>query len=215
MLYYLYVFLLGLSFVMSLYLKQHDKSFIWFKITLGIYAISEAVVLLIYRHFDKPLFFVYHITIPLTTVLICLFFKGQFKEVIIKKLSVILAGIFAITSLTLSYYSSFDRYPGMQINLMGFLIVGLSLYTLFTLDPIQGVSIFRHPMAWISLGFTVFYTGVFFFNGVYNKLRITDKKIASILHAALNHGPNCFMYLSFCIALYWSHRLYKEKAVEL
>ncbi len=111
-------------------------------------------------------------------------------------------------SLTFFFYKLTD-FPGLQMNLLGFLLISISLYVLLTLEPIYDIPIYKHPVAWICIGIIVFYTGTFFLNGIYNYLVETKSKSRILIHTIINNGLNCFMYSCFIVGLTCSHLLKK------
>jgi hypothetical protein len=128
----------------------------------------------------------------------------------VKKIISWAAVIYSAGSLILTFfYDQLGDFPEDSITILGVLLIGISLYFLFNLEPIPQVGLYQHPMAWICISLILFYSGHFFLNGIFHFLTENPAPDFLLIHASLSKSLNCLMYFFFLIALLFSHRLKK------
>lgn len=208
--YNVYLFLLLTAAVMAVALRHYHLSVRWFAAALWLLVLSETLYL-IFTKFELKANYIYHVNIPIYLVLMYLFFRQHIKEPIIKRILLITVVAFVVlaTGLSIFFYKS-SSFPGIQLNFMGVILIGTCLYVLLTLNPIENIAIYKHPMAWISIGYIVFFSATFFLNGIFNKLGETGSAHRAFFHTVINTLSNCIMYSCFIIGLYFSNRLTKR-----
>ena len=114
-------------------------------------------------------------------------------------LSVIL---FVPVSLLISYvFYHFKTLPGLNIDLEGILLSGLSVYLLFNLDIRLDYPIALIPDLWILIGTFTFFGGTFFYNGIYTNLLRMHQEQALTLFSIINKPLNIILYVSINIGL--------------
>lgn len=210
MLFYIYLALLALSTFSAVFTRQYSSTFKWFRLALVLLLVSELIIALLRKSipFIGPL--IYQINIPLYLIFIYLFLRDHIQEFIIKQFLLITVVAYCVMCLSLSvFFYTVNDFPGIQLNVMGVIIIGMCLYILLTLDPIGNIPIYKHPMAWICLGYVVFFSATFFLNGIYNHLVETNSPLRSKIHLYINTISNCFMYSCFIVGLYLSNALTK------
>jgi hypothetical protein len=212
--YIVYLILFTVASGLALFLKHYHPSFKWFGFALLFLLFTELTAgyfIRINPETGFPPYLVYHINIPLFLILIYNFFKNFIQEPIIKKVLFVLisANTLLAISLTIFFYKIND-FPGIQLNSMGIIMIGMNLYVLLTLEPIARVPIFKHPMAWICLGYIVFFTATFFLNGIYNKLVESSSPYRSFMHLVINRYSNIFLYSCIIIGLLLSNRITRQ-----
>lgn len=208
MLFNIYISLLTAATLSAFLFKHYNPSYRWFGIALALLLFSELLILLVRERipFVGPM--VYHFNIPIYLVLVSIFFRSHIHELIVRQFLLITLVAYSIMSLTLSvFFYSLSDFPGIQLNVMGIIIIGLCLYVLLTLRPINNIPIYKHPMAWICLGYIVFFSATFFLNGIYNRLVEIDSPLRAKIHLYINTIANCFMYSCFIIGLCFSNFL--------
>ena len=206
----IYYLVVAICFIASLIAYKYNRSFKVLPWLMGTSVIVEAMAAVLTFIYGINPFWLYHIYLLVYSGLMTYFFYHLISEPSIKKILVITFFIYIIISLylTLFFYSLTD-FPGLSMNLLGFLLISCSVYVIFTLEPVNNIPLYKHPVAWICIGIIVFYTGTFFLNGIYNYLILSKSKNRVIIHSIINNGLNCFMYLSFIMGLVCSHRLKK------
>jgi hypothetical protein len=203
-----YLILLGISFLLTIILPQYHKGFVWLKWLLGVSFITDVGADIASRVYGLKIFALYHITVPIYFILMALFLRSHITERIIRQTIIVSLAIFLVISISLSvFFYKIDDYPGIQINLMGILLISINLYVLLTLSPIPNTPIFRHPMLWICTGMIFFFSSIFFLNGVYNKLIEHKNPARGTLHKILNNAPNCIMYGCFVVGVVCSYKI--------
>jgi len=210
---YIYYTLLVTSFIVSLLVYRYNKSLTIFSWVLADDVMSDIVAFIMALGFKVNHFIIYHINLPISYALTAYFFYNIINEPTLKKVIIYSVFFYAIVSAGLSiFFYSMKDFPGLQFNLYGFFLILMSAYVLLTLQPIHNIPMYKHPLAWICIGMIVFYTGIFFLNGIYNYLIKTKHEHVVLLHQIINNGLNCLMYIAFTIGLICSHKLKKYAA---
>jgi hypothetical protein len=178
---------------------------------LGSAVLSEAVALTFGIAYNRPPFGIYHFHIPLDYVLQGIFFTRICQDKIFTRLVRISMPLFVIGSLVNAFIiTSLETFPGLIMNAESVLLILMSGYVLLTLDPVQGLPIYRLPMFWICIGYIVFCGGTFFFHGLYNYMLAVGHPLTRFAQRLINNGLNIFMYVCIIIGLLYSHKLYKS-----
>lgn len=188
---------------------MRDKSMRLFPYLLLTSLFAELLVIYIYFILNKKngeYFIIYHIYIPIDYLFLGLFFYYAFEKQRIKKVISISIPTFMLISIYLSInIIGFRKYPGLNLNIEGCLLILLSIYRLFTLEPNTNISISKHPVFWICTGLLIYNLGGFIFNGYYNFLIETMSPLAKELNYILNKSFNIILYISFSIAFICSN----------
>jgi hypothetical protein len=212
--YFVYLIIFLVTTGMALFLKHYYASIKWFGYTLLFLLLTELVTgyfTRVNRDAGFPAYLIYHVTIPVFLILVYIFFKNFIQEPVIRKIVLALIVINTILSIFLTiYFYNFKGFPGIQLNTMGAIMIGMSLYILLTLEPIPRVPIYKHPLAWICLGYIVFFAATFFLNGIYNKLVEDSSPYRSLVHLIFNRYANVFLYSCFIIGLWFSNQLTRK-----
>lgn len=197
-------------FLVSLFVHKYNKSLRIFPWLMGLTVVVEATTGILSYGYNINPYWVYHFVLPLLDSLAAYFFYLNIEDKIIKKTLVVVVAAYVLTSLALTFFFyQLTDFPGLSSNLAGIIMIGSSLYVLLTLNPIFNIPIYKHPLAWICMGFIVFNTGTFFLNGIYNYLVQSKSDARILIHQIINQGLNCFMYASYMVGLICSHRLKK------
>jgi len=198
----LYLGLLFLSFILSFKSLKYDKSMRIFPLLLFLSLTTEAIVYLMFFALEKkPQFYViYHIYILIEYSLLCYFFQLNTKNSSLRKIIKYSIPLFIITSTAISIFTGYYIYPGHNLNLAGFLIIIWTTITLFNIEPQENLSLFHLPLFWISIGVLTYYSGSFFFNGVYQYFIENNSELAKGLNGWINKGLNYVLYTCFSIA---------------
>lgn len=213
----IYLSLLTLSSLLSIWLCDYRTSMKVFPIVLSISWITEVVVSISYYVFcvEQKFNVLYHIYIPIEYSLLAYFFSLSTKMPTLKKNILLSIPIYLMTSLILSVFIlSFYEFPGLNFNIEGILLILWSLIILFNLQPIYEFSILKAPIFWICLGILIFHTGMFLFNGVFNYLFKLNSPLAKQLFQLVNKNLNFLLYICFSIAFVCSHQMKKYYSVQ-
>jgi hypothetical protein len=108
--------------------------------------------------------------------------------------------VLVFLSISDTYYH-FQDFPGINLNISGFLFFLMCTNLLFNLDEKDDTSVLKKPDVWIAFGLLIFYGGTFFYNGVYTKLLNMDQDKALFLFSLINKPLNIIFYLLINIGL--------------
>ncbi len=187
------------SFIVSLiaFIKGYKR----FGLLSLLFFITSAMELMVLYLIAKEINFtwLYHLYNVLEYPLLCLFLIGSVSSAAITKMIKISIPLFILTALSVSYfYYRFSGFPGLNINMEGFLLSIICVYILFNMDALETNSIFRNYNFWICAGILIFFGTTFFYNGIYTKIAIIDGKRALKLFSTINRPLNIILY-SFII----------------
>jgi hypothetical protein len=212
--YIVYVFIVFLSFLVSLFAYRYDSRLRFFPWILGSTVLVEILVGILSFGFLINPYWIYHFSAPALGSMMMYYFYLNIRDPLVKKILLTLMVLYVLASLALTFFFyEWTDFPGLPANAGGFILIGCGLFMLLTLEPIHDVPIYKHPIAWISFGVIIFYTGTFFLNGIYNYLVETKNENRLLIHRIINNGLNIIMYGSFTVAFLCSHRLRKFSRV--
>jgi hypothetical protein len=199
---FFYYGLIGLGIIQSfvaLY-QGHKRFFTILLVLLLTFTMEMAVKIAI----DNNLSFIwtYHVFTCLEYSLFALYLiqtppLQPYRKYILFSLPVIVSLFLSISY----FYYHFQDFPGININIEGFLLFIMCTVLLFRLDPAIESSIFSMPDVWLAFGLLAFYGGTFFYNGVYTKLVNMDEENARFLFHLINRPLNITLYTTINIGL--------------
>lgn len=163
--------------------------------------------------YDKhqPFVWAYHGFVVLEYSLLCLYYLQSIGVTYARFAVRLSMPLFFVLSLGLSYFFyGFVSFPGLNIDIEGFLLFLLFTHLLFNLRDPEETSIYSHPDFWMALGPMVFFGGTFLFNGVYTRLFQMDRSKALELFGIINRPLNIFLYGSLITGLLCSIRKTKS-----
>ena len=163
--------------------------------------ITSMVELLVLYLNDKNVDFtwLYHIYNVIEYALLSSFLVYSIASKRIVRLVKISIPFFVLLGLSLSYFKyQFTGFPGLNINIEGFLLSVICIYILFNLEVIQEGSIFSNYNFWICSGILIFFGTTFFYNGVFTKISSLSIEKAMLLFSTINRPLNIILY-SFII----------------
>lgn len=211
--YYIYLVLLGISFLLGLWCRKSDPSLNIMVWLLLFSVLAEAIVyVLAIQLAIKPEFFlVYHIYVPLEYLFLSYYFSRQIKlqhshQVFYALAIAVVAIDFYLSVISGNVFS----YPGRNLNVSGILIVFWSATALFNVRPEVNRSLFSFPVFWIGTGYLLYYSASFFHNFIYGILVKSQAELAEALNDIINKGANDVLYICISIAFICSHRLMKS-----
>ncbi len=140
---------------------------------------------------NKP----YYLYIPLEYCLLVLFYVANTQRVFLKNFLYISIVLYLTICLTLALvHPQFTTYPSLIYNVSCVLNTLWVTFLFFELVSIDDLPITDLPLFWIYTSFLIFYSGIFFFNGVYNYFLVTDSLLAKQLRNLINTGLNYVLY---------------------
>jgi len=207
----IYLTLLILCLLISLFTYKQSKSLKIFPLLLCLSLITEITVDFMYflLNYDNEYNIIYHIYIPLEYSFLSYFFYLNNSHQVKKYIEVSIPLFILASGLISGFVISITDFPGLNFNLAGTLLILWSVITLFSVQPTANVSITSLPVFWICIGILVFHTGIFFFNGVYEHIQQKNSLLAQQLHRLTIKSLNYIMYICFSIAFICSHRMKK------
>ncbi len=141
----------------------------------------------------------YHIYNVIEYTLFCSFLVYSIASKSIVRMVKISIPFFVLLGLSLSYFKyQFTGFPGLNINIEGFLLSIICVYILFTLEVIEEGSILSNYTFWICSGILIFFGTTFFYNGVFARISSLSVEKAMLLFSTINRPLNIIFY-SFII----------------
>lgn len=191
----IYNSLILIAFFISLIaFKEGYKRFGILSVLLLITSAMELIILYLIKK-DIDFTWLYHSYNLVEYSLLCLFLIGSIKSTAIVRAIKISIPLFIISGLSISYfYYRFTGFPGLNINIEGFLLSVICVYILFNLEVLPTGSIFRNYNFWICSGILIFFGTTFFYNGVYTKIGHLNGNRAVILFSIINRPLNIILY---------------------
>ncbi len=195
----LYNSLILVAFLLSLiaFIKGYKR----FGVLSALLFITSLVELCALYLIDKKTDFtwLYHIYNVIEYTLFSSFLAYSIASKRIVRLVKISIPFFVILGLSLSYFKyQFTGFPGLNINIEGFLLSVICVYILFNLEVIEEGSIFNNANFWICSGILIFFGTTFFYNGFYTKISSLSIEKAMLLFSIINRPLNIILY-SFII----------------
>ena len=142
---------------------------------------------------------IYHAFNAFEYMLFVFFLLFSVKDSRIQKVIKYSIPIFVIGGLSISLLLyNFSGFPGLNINIEGFLLFLICTYILFNLEINSRQNILGHSEFWICTGILIFFGCTFFYNGIYTNIFNLDKATALRLFGVLNKPLNIILY-SFII----------------
>ena len=176
--------------------------------------VSEIVVDILKYH-EKSYNFIYYFYLPFEFMLLLVLFFRENINKSNKRIELVLAVVYFILYLILIfYYYDFSQYPSIIYNVGSFLIIPLLIHSLFSLDQNGSIKITDLPNFWIFTGLLVLYSGVIFYNAVYNYLLQEKTELAKSLRLVINLNLNYIFYSTWSYAFICSIRL-KKSSIQL
>lgn len=206
--YILYFTCLGISWLLSIFLKKSEKGLFILPYLLS-FALFVEIVTRVLVHFGLSHIYIYHLYIPLEYCLWAIYFYHVIPSGLVRKIIKISTPVFVISSLILSVtIVSFKAFPNLQLNIEGILLIVLAVISIFTIQ-INHVTLFFRPVFWICVGVLVYYCATFSFVGVYNYILDYKSSLFESFKIYLLVIPNCFLYTCIAISFICSHRIKK------
>jgi hypothetical protein len=188
-----------------------EKGLSIFPALLGLGIVTEVCVHFLLAKNGLPYIIIYHVYIPLEYTLWMLYFRAVTQNKLIRTLQVYSIYLFVLLCLVLSIiYIPVDKFPNLQLNLEGILLIIWATSSIFTIEYYPNVNIFSRPVFWICVGVLIYYTGSFSFMGVYNYITANKAALGKVLKIYLLIIPNCILYTSLSIAFLCSQRIKKS-----
>lgn len=206
-----YILLLSAIILSLIAPKDHFRGLIYLRILLIVGFCSELSVDLInsnYKAVHAPPSPIHYFYIPFEYIMLSVFLKKYLKVKLVKTLINFSFIIYVLVALYFSifYYSFGKDYPGIIYNFgIGFLIIWSSLL-LFNLEFNKKVKLIQLPIFWICTAIIILYSGVFFYNGVYNYLVDARTELAYKLRRNINLNLNFIFYILLCYSFICSIR---------
>ncbi|MEN9571025.1 MAG: hypothetical protein RL172_2256 [Bacteroidota bacterium] len=194
---YIYLTFLTTAFIVSLFNYKNDKGLKLITILLLLSVITDFTALIFkIAHINNANHFVlYHLFTPVEFILIGRYYYVNAYKPVIKKVivsSVIMFFVFSI--IVSSFVIPITKYPSLN-NQVGYLLLTcISVLILFDLDPESNVPLHQKALFWIATGFTIYCTGIFFFNSLYNYLKDKNPNLAREKFNLINSIFNNTLY---------------------
>lgn len=205
----LYYLLLLICFVVSfLPNRKADKSMIIFPILLGLSIVVEGLAYLL--HVYKIQFnVIYHLYVPVEYALLAAYFYMNVRSLRIRKIIQYSIPVYFIISLAYSMIGSFQRHPGLQINMEGLLLIVWAIFSLFSIEAREGTKIHALPIFWICIGVLIYHSGIFTYTGIYNYIVEQKTALGGKLNIYILQISNYILYICWSIAFICSHQTKK------
>lgn len=141
--------------------------------------------------------FIYHFYIPIEYTLLSFFYAVNIRNRVLKSSIYISLALYLPVIIYISLQKiQLSEFPSFQFNITGLLLVIFSFLTIQTiLFNNYNIRIVKVPIFWFCTGVIFFYIGVFYFNGAYRYLLITNQQLAKSLNTVINGTFNIVFYL--------------------
>lgn len=200
--YFYYHLLIGIAFVLSItaFARGHKKFIILGVLLCFTLAVELAADILYKKKIDFT--WIYHLFNLVEYSLFCWFLSYSVWSKRVKQVVFMSIPVFLIIGFCISFWLySFSGFPGININIEGFLLSVLCIYILFTLEADTNLPIYANSDFWICLGILLFFGCTFFFNGIYTGLFNISKQHALEIFAIINKPMNIILYLFIIIGI--------------
>jgi hypothetical protein len=200
--FYIYHSLLLAAIVLSLIAYfRGAKNFGWLAAVLSVTLLIELVVELMTKR-QIPFGWIYHLFNIIEYCLFVVFLLSFVKNKIVYKSFGYSIPVYIMLALSIShFFYRFAGFPGININIEGFLLFVLCTYILFNLDVSGKETLWQLPVFWICTGVLIFFGCTFFYNGIYSNVINLDKATALRLFGVLNKPLNIALYGFILIGL--------------
>lgn len=205
----LYYLLLFTCFVISfLPNRKADKSMVIFPILLALSILVEGLAYL-FHIYTIQFNVIYHIYVPIEYALIAGYFYLNARNLRVKKVILYSIPAYFVLCMVYSTISSFQKHPGLQINLEGLLLISWAIFSLFSIEARVGNKIHALPIFWICIGVLIYHSGIFTYTGIYNYIVEQKTSLGGKLNIYILHISNYILYICWSIAFICSHQTKK------
>jgi hypothetical protein len=202
------VFLL-ISLILSVVCKKQEKGLEIFPVLLSISLVSE-IITEIFNRCGIQYQLVYHIYIPLEYCLWSFYFYQVNEKAIVRKIIMYAVPSFALFCLIISsFVLTTAKFPTIQLNMEGILLVFMTTYTIFTIQIRNNISIFSRPVFWVCVAVLVYYSSIASFMSMYNLISDSMVHLLNPFKLYFLIFPNYFLYTGLSIAFVCSQRIKK------
>ena len=209
---YIYYCFLVACFIISLFNYKNDKGLNLISLLLFLSVFTELLVEIFkYWHINKSNHYIlYHLFTPIEYCLVAGYYYCNIKNNLIKKIIVISIILFCIVSALISFnILPTGNYPSLNNQINYVLIIGFSIITLLQINPNTEEKLLFKAVFWIALGFTIYCTGIFFFNSLYNYLNQKNPLVAKGTFNLINSIFNDILYTLISIGFICSRKIKK------
>lgn len=209
---YIYYSFLVTCFLISLFNFKNDKGLKLICILLFFSVVTDglAISFKLWNINKSNHYILYHFFTPLEYSLLAGYYYLNTHNFFVKKMLLTSIVTFIIISTIISYkFIETGKYPSLNNQICYVLIICFSILTLLNLEP-QGKEKLRYKaLFWIAIGFTIYCTGVFFFNSLYNYLKQHYPVVAKDTFNLINSIFNDVLYTLISIGLICSKKTKK------
>jgi hypothetical protein len=198
----IYYVLLFIATIASFICIKKDRRLLAFSLLLLFSLIEELCFEYLRLKTGHQYFVIYHFYAPVYYSLFACYYCLNVESKFLKKSLALSIPLFWIATAILSLsHHNYNNFPGIQLNLIGILIIMASLIVMFNIDVRDKYPIYQRPVFWISLSTLIFYSGLFLLNGVYGYLLKNNEDLAKRLNAIVNNNLNYLYYLLIIIGM--------------
>lgn len=197
-----YYFLLFVACIVTVWPARQDRRLWLFFAVLASSLAEELIFELLRLYTGQKYFIIYHLYAPVYYSL----FAGYFYLIMpVKKIRNLIPysiGFYVGGSIA-AYLNGGNLFlfPGLKIDVLGFLLIPLCLLSLYTLNVKDLSPIYKRPLFWISVATFIFYTSDFVVIGLKAYLSGHKDQGANQLVDNLNVANNYLYYLLLIIGM--------------
>jgi len=200
--YFAYYVLLLIATVIVISPARRDRRLWPFFAVLASSLTEELIFEAIFLYTGHKYFLIYHIYAPVYYSLFAWYFflvlpVGKIRNLIPYSIGFYIGGAIA------AYFNGGKNFlfPGLEIDILGFLLIPLCLLSLYTLNVTDLSPIHSRPVFWISVATFIFYTSDFVVIGLKSYLGNYNDVRANTLARTLNFANNYLYYLLIIIGM--------------
>jgi hypothetical protein len=212
---YVYMFFLVTCFIISLFNYNNERGLKIISLLLFFSVLTDgtAIAIKLLKINNSNHYILYHFFTPLWFTMVMYYYTRHIGNAAIKKGFYITVVIFCLLSAAISLkLVVVSKYPSLNNQIFYVLIIIASVITMLNINPFEDKKLFAKAVFWVTLGFTIYCSGIFTFNSLYNYLKQKNPLLARDTFNLINSIFNDILYTLISIGFICSrmHRKFLQ-----
>jgi uncharacterized protein involved in response to NO len=194
---YVYMLFLVTCFVISLFNYKNERGLKLISLLLFLSVLTDGVAITIklLKINNSNHYILYHFFTPLEFTIVAYYYSLHVTNLTVKKCFYAAIIFFCILSSLISFkIVEASKYPSLNNQIFYVLIIIFSVITMLNITPVENKKLFSMAVFWITLGFTIYCSGIFTFNSLYNYLKGKNPALAKDTFNLINSIFNDILY---------------------
>ena len=206
----IYYCLLLLAALLTIPPARRDRRLWFFFAVLATALLEELVFEFLLLYTGKKYFLIYHLYAPLYYSLFALYFYFTIPTKAVTRFIPWSIAFYCCGS-ALAWWNGggLFLFPGLKIDILGFLLIPLCFIALYTLDAQDHTPITSRPLFWVSIATFIFYTSDFVVIGLKSYIGTYSDQRAKNVTTLLNFINNYLYYTIISIGMIWARPVRK------